>query len=503
MSAPASADLAWLPVTELAAAVRDKQVSATELLEATIARIEARDPSLTAFTFQAFDEARAAARAADAALAAGKAVGALHGVPTAIKDLFDFKPGWPATLGGIKRLHDHTVDVTCIWAQRMEAAGAIVVGKTNSPPMGFRATCDNPLFGPTRNPFDTARNAGGSSGGAAAAVADGMLSFAEATDGGGSIRIPASCCNLFGFKQSTGRVPCLNRPNPFSALTPFCYEGVVTRTVADAALWLTLISGPAPGDPLCFPFHDDPLGALERPPAGTRIAWAPTLGGFAVDPEVSSVCAQAVAALEASGAVVEEVDIAWPASQKELADLWFRLITPMNLEGLDGLKSLGHDFLGLHRDELPEVYLEWMDWGTTATVRDVSADQALRTACLDAIEAVFVDHDVLVSPTLGALPPPNSAVKGETVGPREIDGTSVDPVIGWTLAFPFNYSGHPAASVPAGLADGRLPVGLQVVGPLRGDVDVLAVSSALERSRPWDGFYTICDARPLTQPDHI
>ncbi|MFZ0386622.1 MAG: amidase [Solirubrobacteraceae bacterium] len=497
MSAPASADLAWMSVTELAAAIRDTQVSAGELMEATIARIEARDPSLTAFTFEAFDEARAAARAADAALAAGEAVGALHGVPTAIKDLFDFKPGWPATLGGIKRLREHAVDITCIWAQRMEAAGAIIVGKTNSPPMGFRATCDNPLFGPSRNPFDTARNAGGSSGGAAAAVADGLLSFAEATDGGGSIRIPASCCNLFGFKQSTGRVPCLNRPNPFSALSPFCYEGVVTRTVADAALWLTLISGPAAGDPLCFPFHDDPLGALQRPLAGTRIAWAPTLGGFAVDPEVSRVCAEAVVALEAAGAIIEEVDIVWPASQTELADLWCRLITPMNLEGLDRLKALGHDFLGVHRDELPETYLKWMDWGTTATIRDVSADQALRTACLDAIEAVFVDHDVLVSPTLGALPPYNNAVKGETFGPDEINGIPVDPVIGWTLAFPFNYSGHPAASVPAGLVDDRLPVGLQIVGPFRGDADVLAASSALERSRPWEGFYEICERRPL------
>jgi amidase len=498
MSTSSPVDLAWMSVTELAGAVRDKQVSARELMEATIARIEGRDPSLTAFTFKAFDEARAAARVADAALAAGEPVGALHGVPTAIKDLFDFKPGWPATMGGIKRLRNHTVPATCIWAQRMEAAGAIVIGKTNSPPMGFRATCDNPLFGPSRNPFDTSRNAGGSSGGAAAAVADGLLSFAEATDGGGSIRIPASCCNLFGFKQSTGRVPSLNRPNAFSVLSPFCYEGVVTRTVADAVLWLTLVSGPAPRDPLCFPFRDDPLAALQRPVAGTRIAWAPTLGGFAVDAEVTSVCLQAVAALEAAGAIVEEVDIAWPASQNELAELWCRLITPLNLEGLDGLKALGHDFLGAHRDELPDAYLEWMDWGTTATIRDVSADQALRTACLDAIEDVFVDHDVLVSPTLGTVPPRNSAVKGETLGPRVINGMPVDPVIGWTLAFPFNYSGHPAASVPAGLTDGRLPVGLQIVGPLRGDADVLAASSALERSRPWERFYEICEARPLT-----
>jgi amidase len=496
MSAVA-ADLAWASATELALAVRERRVSAVELMDATLARIEARDPSLNAFTFRAFDEARAAASQADRALAAGAPVGALHGVPTAIKDLFDFKPGWPATLGGIARLHDHTVDVTCVWAERMEAAGAIVVGKTNSPVMGFRATCDNPLFGPTRNPFDVSRNAGGSSGGAAAAVADGLLAFAEATDGGGSARIPASCCNLVGFKQSSGRVPGINRPNPFSALTPFCYEGVVTRTVADAALWLTLVSGPDPRDPLCFPFDDDPLGALGRGVAGMRVAWAPTLGGFAVEPEVAAVCLAAVAALEQAGAVVEEVDIGWPGTQRELADLWCRLITPLNLEGLDGLRAEGHDLLGAQRDELPDDYLRWMDWGATATVRDASADQGLRTACFDAIQAVFADHDLLVAPTLGALPPPNSDVRGMTYGPSEVAGVEVEPSIGWTLTFPFNFSGHPAASVPAGLARERLPVGLQVVGPLRGDADVLAAAAALERVRPWQQFYDLCEARPL------
>jgi amidase/aspartyl-tRNA(Asn)/glutamyl-tRNA(Gln) amidotransferase subunit A len=283
-------------------------------------------------------------------------------------------------------------------------------------------------------------------------------------------------------------------------LTPFCYEGVVTRTVADAALWLTLISGPDPRDPLCFPFDDDPIGALQRPIAGARIAWAPTLGGFAVDPEVIAVCAQAVEALADAGAIVEEVDIDWPASQNELAELWGRLITPLNLEGLEGLKAAGHDFLGEHRDELPAGYLRFMDQGLKATTLDISHDQMLRTACFDAIQVVFAEYDLLVSPTLGALPPPNSPVKGETVGPSEIAGQPVDPVIGWTLTYPFNYSGHPAASVPAGLSGphpSRLPVGLQIVGPLRGDADVLAASAALERVRPWQGYYDICEARPL------
>jgi amidase/aspartyl-tRNA(Asn)/glutamyl-tRNA(Gln) amidotransferase subunit A len=281
-------------------------------------------------------------------------------------------------------------------------------------------------------------------------------------------------------------------------MNPFCFEGVVTRTVADAALWLTLISGPDPRDPMCFEFHDDPLGALSRPLAGTRVAWAPTLGGFAVEPEVLAVCEQAVAAMAEAGAIVEEVDIAWPASQLELSDLWCRLITPLNLEGLEGLKAQGHDFLGEHRDELPEAYLRWMDEGRSATTMDYARDQALRTACFDAIQGVFAGHDLLISPTLGALPPVNSEVAGETVGPTRIAGVDVDPLIGWTLTFPFNFSGHPAASVPAGLAPGGLPVGLQVVGPLRGDADVLAASAALERVRPWQDHYALAEARLLT-----
>jgi amidase len=175
---PETDELAYRSATETAAAIRTGQVSPVEVLDSVVARIEERNPSLNAFVFTAFDEARERARAAEQAVASGAELGPLHGVPTAIKDLFDFKPGWPATFGGIPALREHTVPVRCMWAERMEAAGAIIIGKTNSPVMGFRGTCDNPLFGPTRNPFDLSRNSGGSSGGAAAAVADGLLPLA-------------------------------------------------------------------------------------------------------------------------------------------------------------------------------------------------------------------------------------------------------------------------------------------------------------------------------------
>ena len=166
-----------------------------------------------------------------------------------MKDLFDFKPGWPSTLGGIRALRELVIDAYCTYAERMEQAGAILVGKTNSPVMGLRGIADNYLFGPTHNPFDLTRNPGGSSGGSAAAVADGLVSIAEGTDGGGSNRIPAAWCNVYGYKSSHGRVPITARPNAFGSVTPFIFEGTLTRTVEDAALGLQVLAGPDSRDP--------------------------------------------------------------------------------------------------------------------------------------------------------------------------------------------------------------------------------------------------------------
>src|SRR5438105_5832002 len=183
---------------------------------------------------------------------AGQQLGPLHGVPSAIKDLFDFKPGWPSTFGGIRALKDLKLDLSCIYAERIERAGAIILGKTNSPVMGFRGVCDNYLFGPSRNPFNVAKNTGGSSGGSAGAVADGLFPLAEGTDGGGSIRIPASWCGVYGYKAAFGRLPLCTRPNAFSSDTPFIFEGPLTRNVRDAALALSALAGYDARDPFAL-----------------------------------------------------------------------------------------------------------------------------------------------------------------------------------------------------------------------------------------------------------
>ncbi len=480
-----------MTATELARRIRERELSPVEVMDDTLARIEARNPSLTAIVHQAFDEARDAARAAERQLVAGDEVGPLHGVPTAIKDLFDFKPGWPATFGGIRALRDYCPPWICVWAERMERAGAIIVGKTNSPVMGLRGVTDNYLFGPTRNPFDTTRNSGGSSGGAAASVADGLLTIAEGSDGGGSIRIPSAWCGVYGYKQSWGRVPTVIRPNAFGGTNPFLFEGVITRTVADAALGMTALAGYDPRDPFSRTDQVDFPGALERDIAGLRIAYSPALDVFPVDRRVAAVVADAVRVFEQAGAHVEEVTLGIERDQRELSDLWTRLIMPINIGTIEFLLAEGFDL----RDDLPPEYRERLDAGYGLTVLDVARDQGMRTEVFDALQAVFADYDLLVCPTVACLPVEN-ATDGNTTGPRSVEGVEVDELIGWCLTYFANFTGHPAASIPAGMADG-LPVGMQIMGRSGADSDVLAASAAFERLRPWSDSYAIPAARIL------
>jgi amidase/aspartyl-tRNA(Asn)/glutamyl-tRNA(Gln) amidotransferase subunit A len=486
-----------MSAAETAGMIRRRAISPVEVMEDAIARIAARNPSLNAFVYTAFDEARARAREAEKAVMSGEPLGPLHGVPVAIKDLFDFKPGWPATLGGIRALKNYTVDFSCVFADRIEKrGGAIVVGKTNSPTMGFRGTCDNYLFGPTRNPFDATRNSGGSSGGSAAAVADGMLALSEGTDAGGSIRIPSAWCGVFGYKASFGRVPVIARPNAFGTTTPFVFEGPITRNVEDATLAMNALAGYHPGDPLALDETVDFTAALRRSIRGLRIAYSPNLDVFPVEPEVAEVVARAVRAFEEAGAHVDVVKVGLRQSQRELSDLWCRLMMPLNVSGLDGLAAQGYDMWGAHRADLPPEYLAWVERYRDMPIAELAADQVARSEVYDAIQGVFANYDLLVTPTVGCLPVKN-ATDGNTVGPSTVAGEAVDPLIGWCLTYPFNFTGHPAASAPAGLSRNGLPIGMQIVGRRYADLDVLAASAVFERLRPWQATYERCRDRPL------
>ena len=488
-----SDELAYASAADLARRVRSRELSPVEIVDAFLERIEARNPGITAFVHVAREDARQAAKRAEQEVMSGAALGPLHGVPSAIKDLFDFKPGWPATYGGIRALKNHVVDHYCPFAERMEWAGAIHLGKTNSPILGFRGVCDNYLFGPSRNPFDVRRNTGGSSGGSAGAVADGLLPLAEGTDGGGSIRIPAAWCGVYGYKASAGRLPMVTRPNAFGGTSPFLFEGAITRTVEDSALALSVLAGYDSRDPFSLDEEVDFLAATRRSIRGMKIAYSPDLDVFPVDPRVGEVVARAVRAFEEAGARVEEVKVGLHRPQQELSDLWCRMIMPATLTFLAAYRDQGIDLLGEHRDDLPPEVHAWLETTSRMTIHDVLRDQVVRTEVYDAIRGVLDEHDLLITPTLACLPVENRN-DGNTVGPTEVNGEAVDPLIGWCLTYPVNFTGHPAASIPAGLADG-LPVGMQIVGRRYADADVLAASAVFERLRPWRDTYAICAAR--------
>ncbi|HZI37434.1 MAG TPA: amidase, partial [Acidimicrobiia bacterium] len=441
------------------------------MIDATIERIEQRNPTLNAIVYKGYEEARARARQTEEALARQETTGPLAGVPVVMKDLFDFKPGWPATFGGIPAMKDFSIDGYCVWAERMEAAGAIIVGKGNSPAMGFRGACDNYLFGPTGNPFDVTRNSGGSSGGSAAAVADGLVPLAEGTDGGGSIRIPSAWCGVFGFQPSPSRVPTVVRPNAFAGVSPYIYEGPITRNVADAALAMDVLAGYHPGDP--FTYHDEPdfASVTDGAIAGWKVAYSPDFGVYPVAPEIRKVVGEAVRVFEELGAEVTEVDISLDLDQGELADLWCRLIMPLSLDAFANLKRGGLDIIGEHRRDLPPEFLRWYDHVAQMSVMEYFDDNSKRTQVFDALQAVFSEHRILVTPTLACMPPVNKK-DGETRGPTVIEGVEVDPLIGWCLTYFTNFTGHPAASAPAGLSEG-MPVGMQIIGRQRADADVL------------------------------
>jgi amidase len=475
-----------------------KKISPVEVMDETISRIEERNISLNAIVFHDFELARQRAVEAEQDVMRGESLGPLHGVPTLIKDLFDFKPGWPASFGGIPSLRDFVVEAYCPFAERIEAAGAIIVGKTNSPVMGFRGVCDNPLFGPTKNPFDLTRNSGGSSGGSAAAVADGLVPFAEGTDGGGSIRIPSAWCGTFGYQPSFGRVPFVVRPNAFGNATPFLYEGPITRTVQDAKLVLNVLIGRDERDP--FSQEQKPFGDIPESLDGLVVGYSPDLGIFPIESEVATKFEETITNLRNVGVDVRPVDVRLPYSHNELSDLWCRQIMIGNVGTFENFANAGFNLLEANEGMMPEVFLTWLERVRSLTISEFLRDSCMRTEVIDAFNMAFEHIDLLLTPTVAALPVKNAEVWGETFGPQSIGGVSVDPSIGWCLTYFTNFNGHPSASVPIGLARG-LPVGMQVMGRRYSDDTVLRFSNVFEKLFPWSETYEICRNRSLEITD--
>lgn len=479
-------DIPSMSAAGMARRIRDGDLSPVTVVDALLDRIEARNDRTNAFVTVTETRAREAAKRAEAALESGTPLGPLHGVPVAIKDLDDV--AGVRTTHGSKLFEDSIAEETDPFVHRLRDAGAIVIGKTNTPEFGLGCTTDNRVVGPTGTPFAPDRIAGGSSGGAGAALADGLVPIAQGSDTGGSIRTPASCCGVYGLKPSFGRVPITDSRNAFSHHTPFSHVGPMARTVEDAALMLQVTSGPHPRDPFSLPAPEtDFVAATRRSVADAAVAYSPDLSVYPVSTTVRDHVDAAVEAFEEADMSVERAEIPLDGlSHEEILDAYYVFATVL-WEGLfDALaEDEGVDPAGADRDRLAESTVETILEADDVTTREYKAADRTRTQVLAAIQALFDEYDLLVTPTL-AVPPFEI---GEL--PTTIDGTPIEPRRGWLLTQPFNMTGHPVASIPAGFTDDGLPIGVQIVGPRHADDAVLAASAAFERIRPWHDRYPI------------
>ncbi|MFI9503277.1 amidase [Nocardia sp. NPDC052566] len=483
-----AADLVLAPAADIARRIRSRSVSPVEVVDAYLDRIEAKNPAVNAYVRVLADEARAAARVAENEVAAGKVRGPLHGVPIAIKDLFDFKAGVPNTFG-VKEFAGYVPEETAGHVTRLENLGAIVLGKTNTPEFGHKGTTDNRLFGPTSTPFAPGMNAGGSSGGSAAAVAAGLCALSQGSDGGGSVRIPAAMCGVVGMKPSYGLLAGVVRPDAFFTFDPFMGNGPLARSVEDCALLLDAMAGFDDRDPGSVPLAKQRYSdAIFAPVSGLRVAYLPTLGGFPVAADVRAVVDASAQLLTDAGVKVDTPEFALPAPHQEVTDLWLRLTGSAMVGMIETFGDLGLDLRAVAWDNLPPQLRAVADRGLAQTSTQQRRDRFLRTAIFDAIADILDRYDAIITPTLAIAGIPN-ADDGWTVGPDNVEGEPVDPILGWCLTHPFNYTGNPAISVPAGLTPSGLPIGLQIAGRRYRDDTVLALAAAYERIHPWHHSY--------------
>ncbi|MDB5527315.1 MAG: glutamyl-tRNA amidotransferase [Devosia sp.] len=478
--------LCFLPATELAARIRRRDISPIEVVDAYLSRIEARNPVINAYTLVLAEQAREAARAAEKAVMTGQPLGALHGVPVAIKDLDDVA-GIETSMGS-RAVQGRVPTKSAAVVERMLGAGAIILGKTNTPEFGHKGITDNLRFGPTSTPWKIGYNAGGSSGGSAAAVADGMAALAQGTDGGGSVRIPAAFSGTVGFKASFGRIPSVTRPDAFLWGHPLVHIGPLARTVMDAALMTQVMAGPHSRDPLSLPDDGtDYVLAARGASRPLRVAYSPRLGNFPVDPRVADVIRKAVSTISAQGIAVDEVELSTMPDHNELAALWVRTISIHYAAIAVHWKKEGTDLLS-NADQLTPQFRQMLESVGSVSAVEHALDDLLRSQTFDSLQTVFDDYDLILSPTL-AIPPVRNASDGNTIGPVQINGEPVDPLIGWCMTYPLNFTGHPAISVPAGLTPEGLPVGLQIIGRRHADASVLSMAAQFEQMQPWFQSY--------------
>jgi amidase len=461
-------ELLFVSAAEALAAFRARKLSPVELMRAMIDRAEAVNPRLNAITLPYFDQALAGAKEAEARyMGKGGAPRALEGLPLAAKDMSHIE-GEPVSMGSWS-YETYRSDHTSPGIGRLLAAGAIMHMRTTTPDMGFSGITRSPRYGISHNPWNPDYTPGGSSGGSAAAVAAGMTVIADGTDGGGSIRIPASACGLVGYKAPAGRNPN-DRTLP---LEPLITTGPITRTVGDAALMQNVMSGPHPDDLLSL---RERLVLPEKYDAvkGCRIAYSPDLGSYAIEESVARNTKAALEVFRSLGCEVEEVAVPWTTANLECWKTYW--------EGL--YATLMKDMLPQYRDRLDPFVVGIVERGLERSAVDLYATTMHRGAMYQGITPLLERYDVLVSPTLAV--PSLPVTHSETDRSFEIAGRRVDPYCGWFLTSPFNLLGQlPAITVPSGIGSNGVPTGLQIVGRSYDDASVFRFAAAFEQAAPW------------------
>jgi Asp-tRNA(Asn)/Glu-tRNA(Gln) amidotransferase A subunit family amidase len=460
-------ELCFLPAVTLRDLYRARALSPVEVVDAVLDRIDRLNPVLNAYLTVTADRAREEARASEARWRRGDPRGPLDGLPYSVKDLEE-TAGVRTTFGS-KWFEHYVPERDGVVAERLKEAGGILLGKTNTPHFGHKDSCDNLLGPPCRNPWRLDRTPGGSSGGAGAAVAAGLGPLAHGSDGAGSIRIPAALCGVVGMKPSFGRVPYHPNPDYWAARS---HHGPLARTVRDAALLLAVLAGPDPRDPLSIDAPpEDYVAACDGPVEGLRVAWSRDLGSAAVDPEVAEIAERAALRFQELGCHVDSPPIRWPESRAFHQVLWEVGVASRHVD---------------RARERPE----WIEPSLMRMLLNAGAMSALehgrallaRTGFYVAVREFFERYDLLLTPQMPLAA--WSVVPGDE--PREIGGRPA-PTMYDRLAFtyPFNLTGQPAVSVPCGMTQEGLPVGLQIVGRWHADSLVLRAAAAFEALQPW------------------
>jgi len=462
-------NLALAAASELVELYRARQASPVEVVDACLAQIAKLGATHNAFVLVDADGARAAARASETRWQRGASDGALDGVPVTIKDLI-LTRGWPTLRGS------RTIDPAGPWnddapvTARLREANAIILGKTTTPEMGWKAVTDSPLIGVARNPWDPSRTPGGSSGGAGIAAATGMGALHVGTDGGGSIRVPASFCGIFGLKPSFGRVPAW----PLSPTGTVSHLGPMTRSVADAATMMNVITRPDARDWHALP--NDPVDyrdELDAGIGGLRVAWSPRLGRFDVDDEIAAITGAAVQAFVEAGARVEAVDPPLPDVHAIFKVHWWV-----------GCHNAVRGMSAEQRALLDPGLARIAESAKAITVDEYLDAVAARGRLGAAMREFHARYDLLITPTVAVAPFTAGRLAPETIGDVGSDWTR------WaSFSYPFNLTQQPAASVPCGFTKAGLPVGLQILGPMHGDRRVLRAARAFEKLQPWQSTY--------------